>query len=381
MRNWRQILATALLGAAAGAVTLAVPASADFSLHQSAPAPDCKTVASTLTNHPDNGHGTGGTPGAGHWADVSGTRTVKVCAVPAGPVAEKVAVQEGTFVAVVVDDGTFVTQGGAHLSPNNAMPLLANVHGKWHGGWSVKFKAPAPTSPGVWPNFTPGNLDGKEFTGAPGGAQPSTGNWVAALWTGVEFGSDVHGTADYAWDYTTCNERWRDAYNNDDGQADGPHGAGDITGLSRIPCYGNPSFTPKCDGTVVVLLTNAAPSEHSLAAYHVSGVSAHNGNVLVAGGKPGQVSVTATPDAKGVVTVTYGIGGKKQVKTFTWVKPKDCGGTPAPTTPGAPTPTSVARLPVTGPNATIYGGAAAALLLAGGALFLVARRRRIRFEA
>jgi hypothetical protein len=51
-------------------------------------------------------------------------------------------------------------------------------------------------------------------------------------------------------------------------------------------------------------------------------------------------------------------------------------GTPSPsTTAGTPT------LPVTGPNAAIYGGGAAALLVAGGTLFVVARRRRIRFEA
>jgi len=51
---------------------------------------------------------------------------------------------------------------------------------------------------------------------------------------------------------------------------------------------------------------------------------------------------------------------------------------------GTPTPSSTAvppSLPVTGPNAAIYGGGAAALLVAGGTLFIVARRRRIRFEA
>ncbi len=51
-------------------------------------------------------------------------------------------------------------------------------------------------------------------------------------------------------------------------------------------------------------------------------------------------------------------------------------GTPTPSTTPAPP-----SLPVTGPNAAVYGGGAAALLVAGGTLFLVARRRRIRFEA
>jgi hypothetical protein len=51
-------------------------------------------------------------------------------------------------------------------------------------------------------------------------------------------------------------------------------------------------------------------------------------------------------------------------------------GTPSPSTTAVPP-----SLPVTGPNAAIYGGGAAALLVAGGTLFIVARRRRIRFEA
>jgi hypothetical protein len=51
---------------------------------------------------------------------------------------------------------------------------------------------------------------------------------------------------------------------------------------------------------------------------------------------------------------------------------------------GTPTPSSSSgapSLPVTGPNATIYGGGAAGLLAVGVTLFVVARRRRIRFEA
>jgi hypothetical protein len=57
-------------------------------------------------------------------------------------------------------------------------------------------------------------------------------------------------------------------------------------------------------------------------------------------------------------------------------------GSVKPTTPVAVTPTSGApSLPVTGPNAVIYGGGAAALLALGVTLFVVARRRRVRFEA
>ena len=38
-------------------------------------------------------------------------------------------------------------------------------------------------------------------------------------------------------------------------------------------------------------------------------------------------------------------------------------------------------LPVTGPNATIYGGGALLLIIIGGTLFLIGRRRRVRFES
>jgi hypothetical protein len=51
------------------------------------------------------------------------------------------------------------------------------------------------------------------------------------------------------------------------------------------------------------------------------------------------------------------------------------GSSPTASSSGAPS------LPVTGPNAVIYGGGAAGLLAVGATLFVVARRRRIRFEA
>ena len=93
----------------------------------------------------------------------------------------------------------------------------------------------------------------------------------------------------------------------------------------------------------------------------------------------------------------------KDEKTFTFKgqtcnkdKPKPPTATATPTKPGGngggagnPTPslstTSAAPggpgLPVTGPNAMIYGGTAVGLLGAGTGLFFLARRRRIKFEA
>jgi LPXTG-motif cell wall-anchored protein len=59
------------------------------------------------------------------------------------------------------------------------------------------------------------------------------------------------------------------------------------------------------------------------------------------------------------------------------------GGAPAPT-PSVSTTTAAPggpSLPLTGPNAMIYGGTAVGLVGAGTGLFFMARRRRIKFEA
>lgn len=368
-----RLLAVAVLAAGIGAVAFTAPAGATTP-------PDCKTVTSTLSAHPDNGHGTGGSP-SGHWADVSGTRTVKVCVVDVPVLTEKsLTVQDATFKATVLDDGTFVTFAGDHLSPAQGNKLAGGVNGSWHGGFDAVFKAPKPTAPGDWPNWTPATVSGKTFVGTNG---PSTGNWVKALWTGVNFGEQqVDWTAHYSWTYKICNERWVDAYNNKDGTT--PQ-AGDITGLSKKPCYGNPSFTSNCDGTVTVLLINAAPSNDSNASYRVSGVEANHGVVLVPGGKPGQVSVIAMVDANGHVFVVWSVDRHLFHKSYTYVKPKTCT-TPTPTpttsTPTVPgVPTTQPGLPVTGANVTASAIGGGVLLLAGIGLVLVLRRRRIRFEA
>lgn len=349
MRRLRTAVLAALLGAVTGVATLAVsgaPASADFSYRQLV-TDDCRTVITQIADRPDSGT-------AGNWATDDFTRTVKICADASVPQVAAAAAEKWKYTAVAVDEGTFTTTGPK--SPGHGTALAAGLVGKFSGGFSVTFAAPAAFA-------------GLKTSGTATSTK-SSGEWIGWIWPGSVGGDNL---TTWGWTYTLCNEKWINA-------KAGNHG--DITGLSRIPCYGNPSFTSKCDGTVVVLLTNAAPSSASFAAYWVSGVSAHGGVVLVAGGKPGQASVTAIPDARGVVTVKYGIGEHKTVKTYIWTKPKDCGTSPSPSAP-APSGSTPASpgLPVTGPNAAVYGGAAAALLVVGGALLLLTRRRRIRFQA
>lgn len=336
-----------------------------------APAPDCKTVTSTLTNHPDNGH-------SGIWAEDSGTRTVKVCVVQPEVLA-RVAVTGAHFHAVVTDEGTFVTRGGDHLSPNKGVKLLANVHGTWNGGFVADFEAPAPTAPGVWPNFDASTLQGKTFNGTDG---PKTGEWVKSLWKQAELKVSPGGWTDnYSWTYRTCNEQWIDAENNKDGQ--GPL-AGDITGYSIKPCYGNPSFVAQCDGTVLVTLTNAAPSDTAKAFYVVTGLDTTKypkGVVVVAGGEPGKVTVTATPNDSGNVIVKYLKHRDEWVtKVFHYVKPNCATPTPTPTATVTTTPPNT--LPVTGFPTGYVAGGGAALLAFGGVLLVVGlRRRRTEFTA
>lgn len=333
---------------------------------QATTAPDCKTVSSTLKDHPDNGHGTGGSP-AGHWADVSGTRTVTVCVVDEPVLKKDLVVQAATFHATVKDVGTLVTFGGNTLSPNHGVKLLADVKGAWAGGFEATFQAPKPTAPGVWPNWSPGALDGKAFTGSSG---PKTGEWVKSLWTGAELKVDENGwTAKYRWTYSTCNEQWIDADNNKDGQ--GP-GAGDITGLGKFAgkCF-QVSFLDKCDG-VQVTLGNQAPSDSTVISYFVNGVK-HD----VKGGTP-MLVLTVSPDSHGLVIVKARghadwthhyvrpiCASPTPTGTGTPVVPVDNGGTPS--------------LPVTGPAVTGLLIGACALIGIGAAVFIAARRRRIRF--
>lgn len=312
----------------------AAPAAADT-------LPDCKNVTASIADRPDSGT-------AGTWAADTFTRTAKICHVveaPAPPDRAVVPVPSWTYTVVVTDDGAFTTNA-SNQSPGHGSPMRAGVVGKFSGGIDGKFSAPA-----EWQGFTPptntSTLD--------------TEHWVKALFKTVGESTVQDLVYSWGWKYEVCNEAW---FNGDK-----PHGGnrGDITGYSKRPCYGNPSFTPKCDGTVTVLLTNAAPSADAVAVYYINGKK-----VTVAGGKPGQVAVTATP-VDGKVTVKSGI----KTTVYQYAAPKCSSGSPSP----VPTTSGETGLPVTGANVTGAAIGGGVLLAAGVGLVLVLRRRRVRFEA
>lgn len=92
------------------------------------------------------------------------------------------------------------------------------------------------------------------------------------------------------------------------------------------------------------------------------------------GRKPGETLINASTGNKGNIT-----GKHPCASPSTSVSASRSTGPAA--TPTALPSSGAPSLPVTGPNATIYGLGAAGLLASGVVLFVVARRRRVRFEA
>jgi hypothetical protein len=168
-----------------------------------------KTVVTHLTNRPDSGH-------HGDWALITMDRTVTITQVAAQQMS--IASDGWSYHATVTDEGTFVTKGGPDLSPNKGTNLVVDTKGKVAGSFSVDF-----TAPKCFHGYQ-GNFAGKTYAdNAPAG----TSEWVAKVWGGERFKITTNLDANYKWTYTTCSEQWLDAYNNNDGQA---NGAGDITG-------------------------------------------------------------------------------------------------------------------------------------------------------
>lgn len=237
--GFRRILTALGLAVTSSIITLsAVPAHA-------APAPDCKTVVTQVVNRPDNGHGTGGSPQPGYWADDTHKRTVTICRQAPAPAA-KVAgqVEFENYTAKAVDDGTFVTRAGATLSPNNGASLVGGVKGKFYGTFQWEVQAPA-----NWNFFNPSDVADKTVTGDPRASDtdnnPTTSQWINGWWPGADV--KIEFLDNWDWLYWLCGDRpnlkvrggyhgeyWWDAAvpASNDGQT---VLAGDIRGKQKCP--------------------------------------------------------------------------------------------------------------------------------------------------
>ena len=242
-----------LVAVAVAAVAGAFMAAAAANATESA-APDCRTVVSHLVDRPDGGHGTPAT-----WALDTMTRTVKVCHTPeAAPMQAQTQTFPWTYTATLVDDGTFVTQGGPAGSPNNGVALTGGVHGTVHGDAAfAKF-----TAGHHWAHWNGPALDDKTFHGS---APSGISDWIKNLWSDGFGGTKI---VDYRWAYRTCSESWVDssAVGNGDGTADGPHGAGDITGK---PCA---SPSPSASASVKPSVPASATPVHTASATPTPGL-------------------------------------------------------------------------------------------------------------
>lgn len=291
MMRIARMVAAVTMAASGGVVAVAGPAAAVDA--------DCKTVVTELKDRPDNGHGTGGSPQPGYWADLTFTRTVTICRVHgndkavAGVDAEvKVPGPVWSYHADVDDKGTLVTRGGPTLSPNNGVALTAGVEGTVKGHFEVDFVAPAD-----WKGFDKTRLHGKTIVGdpkaSPADGNPTTTEWVPYLWTAGYVGKGGPSGFDdksWWWKYKTCAEFWWDAADkaSGDGTTDA---AGDITGAKPCPRPSESvSVSPSPSVTVTVTPTMTPPGGDEVG-LPVTGDSVPVG--LIAGGGAGAVLVGA----------------------------------------------------------------------------------------
>jgi hypothetical protein len=199
---------------------------------------DCKTVNAGLANHPDSGlHGT--------WATDTIARTVKVCQLDTAQwtdaqVSEVNALQEkytaapfSVYSVDVSDTGTFVTKGGAHLSPQDGDALTAGIHGTLEGYYKTFVVALK-----NWQSWNGPAVEGQTYN--PG---DSTGEWLKML-----FGEHAKWSDPYAWQwvYTTCNQVWKNGAGGN---------TGDITG--EVPC---PSPSPSASPSPAQQSASPSPS-------------------------------------------------------------------------------------------------------------------------
>jgi LPXTG-motif cell wall-anchored protein len=222
--------AVALAVVSLGVIAAAGAASADI-------APDCKTVTIHYTNRPDSGnHGT--------WATDTFARVIQVCHDTTVKPAESIAVQAWHYKAIVHDNGTFVTVGGASNSPNEGHAVHGGTPGVMVGGFTATF-----TAPHDWGYWNGDAFNGKTLNGPAGDTNPTTSNVVKALWTDGFEGNSINN--DWKWVYRTCAkgdkcvEQWIDAYPSDGaGRRDG-----DITGKPCPSASASTSSTATPTGT------------------------------------------------------------------------------------------------------------------------------------
>lgn len=345
----KKLLIAAAVGLA-GTFVLATPSAAVEATD------DCKTVVTNLVDRPDSGTN-------GNWAKDTFTRTVKICHVEViqAEVKSLVPVASWHYTATVKDDGTFTTIGGVNLSPGANHYLLADVPGTFVGGFTATFEAPA-----NWQFFN-NKHQGKTYTGAVGGDNPSSSDWVKTLWDSGFVGNSIND--DWKWTYTTCNEKWVNAAAGN---------SGDITGKSWKACHAV-SFKDNCD-TVSVTLKNNAPWPWAKGLFKVG-----EKTYWLNGGDSKTFLIS-----KGVVKVYVWVDKQWQLlDTHTWVAPESCtpppspspsisdSPTPAPSDPTAPPPPPADNsLPVTGSRVALVGGIGAFMVAIGFGVIFLARKRR-----
>lgn len=172
----------------------------------------CKTVVSTLTDRPDSGT-------AGTWATDAMTRTVEICETDEAH-NDNLAI----YTAKLTDEGTFVTLEGDSLSPGGGQPLKGGVPGTLTGSAEYKFAA----APG-FTTFDASHLDGKTLSGAPGGDNPTTGDWVKSMFSDYVGYNEVFNNS-WSWTYKSCaGETWTNQAKELGGNS------GDITGSEPCP--------------------------------------------------------------------------------------------------------------------------------------------------
>jgi hypothetical protein len=169
-----------------------------------------KVSVTNLVNRPDGGLN-------GIWANLTYTRTVTLCEAP------NTDGGDSDYYVDVHDVGTFTTL--AAKSPGSAAPgvdIPAGVTGTFVGGFTTAFEAPAGYS-----TFSDIH-NGQTYTGAPGGSNPTTGGWVASLFTAPINGPSLDGNS-WSWKYEKCLETWINQATAKGGNS------GDILGVACPP--------------------------------------------------------------------------------------------------------------------------------------------------